>query len=188
MGTFYTNVLSKDARFGSVTRIGDPALLEPMTRQLVQRVVAAAQQMGIEVMIYETYRSQERQQELFNNGASKLRTVGVHHYGLACDIVRVVSGEPSWKGDFTFLGQLAQSSGLIWGGDWGAPNIKHSFIDSVHVQRCTVARQGDLFAGNWYPDDSYNPYTDTQHLFVAAIQQPAKPTARTGKSQANKRA
>ena len=97
MGTFYTNVLSKDARFGSVTRIGDPALLEPMTRQLVQRVVAAAQQMGIEVMIYETYRSQERQQELFNNGASKLRTVGVHHYGLACDIVRVVSGEPSCK-------------------------------------------------------------------------------------------
>jgi hypothetical protein len=188
MATFYTDVLSKDARFGSVTRVGDPALLEPITRQLVQRLVAAAQQMGIEVMIYETYRSQERQQELFNNGASKLRTVGVHHYGLACDIVRVVSGEPSWKGDFTFLGQLAQSSGLIWGGDWGAPNIKHSFIDSVHVQRCTVARQGDLFAGTWFPDDSYNPYTETQHLFVAAIQQPAKPTARTGKSQANKRA
>jgi hypothetical protein len=117
----------------------------------------------------------------------------VHHYGLACDIVRVVGGEPSWKGDFSFLGQLAHSSGLIWGGDWGAPNIKHSFIDSVHVQRCTVARQGDLFAGTWYPDDSYNPYADGQHLFAAATKaavakQPAKAVnparSRTAKKQA----
>lgn len=171
MGSFYTDVISTDARFTSTQRIADPALLEPLTRQLVQSLITAAQQMGNAMMIYETYRSQDRQQALFNNGASNLRIVGVHHYGLACDIVRVVNGEPSWKGDFTFLGQLAQSCGLIWGGDWGAPNVKHSFIDSVHVQRCTVARQGNLFAGNWYPDDIYNPYDDEQHIFVAATSQ-----------------
>jgi hypothetical protein len=174
MGNFYSDVISQDARFDSVTRVGDSSLLEPTTRQLVEGIVSAAQQMGIEVMIYETYRSQDRQQALFNNGATKLRTVGVHHYGLACDIVRVAGGEPCWKGDFSFLGQLARSSGLIWGGDWGDPNIKHSFVDSVHVQRCTVARQGDLFAGTWYPDDTYNPYVDGQHLFAAAIKQPVK--------------
>ena len=183
MASFYIDVISKDARFGSPLRVADASLLEPMTRQLVERLVSAAEQMGIAVMIYETYRSQERQQELFNNGASKLRTFGVHHYGLACDIVRLVGGEPSWKGDFTFMGQLAQSCGLIWGGDWGAPHIKHTFIDSVHVQRCTVARQGDLFAGAWYPDDTYNPYDDAQHLFAAAKKQPAKSTARAGRSQ-----
>ena len=88
--------------------MSDLSLLEPATRQLVESLVCAAQQMEIEVMIYETYRSQNRQQELFNNGATKLRTVGVHHYGLACDIVRVAAGEPWWKGDFSFLGQLAQ--------------------------------------------------------------------------------
>lgn len=170
MENFYTDVITQDARFGSVARISDPSLLEPMTRQLVERLVTSAQEMGIEVMIYETYRSQDRQQELFRNSATKLRTVGVHHYGLACDIVRVVGGEPSWKGDFSFLGQLAQSCGLIWGGDWGAPHIKHSFTDSVHVQRCTVARQGDLFAGTWYPDKIYNPYTDVHHLFATANQ------------------
>lgn len=183
MATFYTDVISNDARFASLTRVADPSLLEPTTRQLVERLVSAAQQMGIEVMIYETYRSQERQQQLFNNGASKLRAVGVHHYGLACDIVRSVGGEPSWKGDFSFLGQLAQSCGLIWGGDWGAPNIKHSFIDSVHVQRCTVPRQGDLFAGVWYPDDTYNPYDDVQHLFATTQDQLAKATAPTGTSK-----
>jgi hypothetical protein len=184
MGNFYTDVISSDSHFHSVKRVSDASLLEPITRQLVEGIVSAARQMGIEVMIYETYRSQARQQELFNQGATKLRTVGVHHYGLACDIVRVVGGEPSWKGDFSFLGQLAHSSGLIWGGDWGAPNIKHNFIDSVHVQRCTVARQGALFAGTWYPDATYNPYEDGQHLFTAAI----KPVGSSpGKKGTNKK-
>src|SRR5580693_7134896 len=167
MGNFYTDVISHGPCFDSVTRVSDASLLEPTTRQLVESIVSAARQMGIDMMIYETYRSQPRQQELFNQGATKLRTVGVHHYGLACDIVRVVGGEPSWKGDFSFLGQLAQSSGMIWGGDWGSPQIRHSFIDAVHVQRCTVARQSDLFAGVWFPDAGYNPYDDRQHLWVA---------------------
>ena len=182
-------MISQDPRFDSVARVNDPSLLEPTTRKLVESLISAAQQMGIAIMVYETYRSQDRQQELFNQGATKLRAVGVHHYGLACDIVRVVGGEPSWKGDFSFLGQLAQSSGLIWGGDWGAPDIKHSFVDSVHVQRCTVARQGDLFSGIWYPDDVYNPYDDDQHLFTASMIPPTKAAAIRGRPPAkNKRA
>ena len=192
MGNFYTDVIAHDARFDSTVRIGDPTLLEPTTRQLVEGLVTSAHQMGIEIMIYETYRSQDRQQVLFNNGATKLRTVGVHHYGLACDIVRVVSGEPSWKGDFSFLGQLAHASGLIWGGDWGDPTIKHSFVDSVHVQRCTVTRQADLFAGAWYPEGSYNPYDDGQHLFVAAtkgaiVTQPIRVASTGSKSRSGRK-
>jgi hypothetical protein len=181
-------VISQDRRFDSVARIGDPSLLEPTTRKLVESVVSAAQRMGIEVIIYETYRSQNRQQELFNNGATKLRAVGVHHYGLACDIVRVIGGEPCWKGDFSFLGQLAHSGGLIWGGDWGAPDIKHSFVDSVHVQRCTVARQGDLFAGSWYPEDAYNPYDDGRHLFASATKPGTTKQAKAGARPRNTRA
>ena len=185
MGNFFTDVISHDPRFASATRIGDASLLEPTTRQLVEGIVSAAHQMGIELMIYETYRSQDRQQELFNQGATKLRTAGVHHYGLACDLVRTVGGEPCWKGDFSFLGHLAQSCGLVWGGDWGAPNIKHNFVDSVHVQRCTVARQADLFAGIWYPDGTYNPYEDAQHLF-AAVTNPS--ASRAGKERTKKKA
>lgn len=182
MGNFYTDVIQKDPHFQSPTRVADPMLLEPVTRKLVQQIIDSAGQMGIEAMIFETYRSQARQQELFNNGATKLRTVGVHAYGLACDIVRVVGGEPSWKGDFSFLGQLAHSSGLIWGGDWGNPNIKHTFIDAVHVQRCTIARQPALFAGTWYPDDAYNPYTDDPHVLFAAAAS-AKPAAGSGRGK-----
>jgi hypothetical protein len=175
MGNFYTDVIQQDPRFNSAARVADPALLEPTTRQLVQQIIDAARQMGISLMIFETYRSQARQQELFNNGATQLRTVGVHNYGLACDIVREVGGEPSWKGDFSFLGQLARSSGLIWGGDWGDPGVQPHFVDAVHVQRCTVARQPTLLSGTWYPDDSYNPYNDDPHPLLAAAVTPAQP-------------
>jgi hypothetical protein len=169
MGNFFTDTISTDPRFNSTARVDDLALLEPVTRELVQRMVDAAKVMGISVRVFETYRSQARQQELFNQGASKLRTVGVHHYGLAADIVRVVNGEPSWKGDFSFLGQLAHSAGMIWGGDWGNPNVHHNFVDLVHVQRCTIARQPALFAGTWYPDPAYNPYADSPHSIFEAV-------------------
>ncbi len=174
---FYVDVIEKDSRFNSSQRVADAALLEPTTRQLVLQIIEAARKMGITLMIFETYRSQARQQELFDNGATRLRTAGVHRYGLACDIVRVVGGEPSWKGDFSFLGQLARSGGLIWGGDWGNPAIKHDFIDAVHVQRCTVARQPSLFAGDWYPDENYNPYAEEPHLLFAAVTQAAAEVA-----------
>jgi hypothetical protein len=179
MGNFYTDVIEKDPRFQSARRVADLALLEPTTRRLVEQIIASAQNMGISLMVFETFRSQARQQALFNQGASKLRAAGVHNYGLACDIVRDVGGDPSWKGDFSFLGQLAHASGLIWGGDWGNPNIKHSFVDAVHVQRCTIARQPALFAGTWYPDDAYNPYTDNPHPLLAAATAPPKPASAT---------
>jgi D-alanyl-D-alanine carboxypeptidase len=78
---------------------------------------------------------------LFAQGATQLKTIGVHHYGLACDLVRDNSGTPSWKGDFKFLGKLAKKYDLVWGGDWGKPQVKTRFLDDVHVQRCAVSDQ-----------------------------------------------
>jgi hypothetical protein len=121
MGTFYSDVIAQDPRFTSTSRISDPELLEPITRDLVEGIIAAAEEQGFDLMIFETYRSQERQEQLFLQGATQLRRVGVHHFGLACDIVRSVNGEPSWKGDFSIVGQLAQSAGLVWGGIGAIP-------------------------------------------------------------------
>ncbi len=158
MSNFFTSVIQNDHRFTSVDRINDLALLEPVTRRLVQKIITNAKSMGIELMVFETYRSKARQEQFFNQGVTQLRKVGVHHYGLACDIVKSINGEPSWKGDFSFLGQMAHAGKLIWGGDWGNPNIPHSFIDVVHVQRCSLSKQPSLFNGDWYPSDEYNPY------------------------------
>ena len=160
MSNFYTDVISPDPRFHSTQPIADLALLEPVTRSAVQAVIADAAAHGISLMVFETYRSQERQAMLFEQGASQLRTVGVHHYGLACDMVKSIGGTPSWKGDFSFLGDIGKAHGLIWGGDWGTPNLPHSFRDTDHVQRCSIARQAALFRGDWYPDAGYNPFSD----------------------------
>jgi hypothetical protein len=158
MDNFYSDSIAKDKRFKSVKRISDLQLLEPITRKKVNQIISEAAKQGIKLMVFETYRSQARQLQLFNQKATQLKTVGVHHYGLACDIVKDVKGEPSWKGDFKFLGKLAKKNGLIWGGDWGKPNVKSKFYDDVHVQRCTVSRQTSLFKGTWYPNEDYDPY------------------------------
>ena len=160
LGNFFTDVIELDSRFHSTKPVRDFNLLEPITRALVQQIIQDAATLGFALMAFETYRSQERQEQLFNQHATQLRQVGVHHYGLACDLVKVVGVAPSWKGDFTFLGRLAHQHMLIWGGDWGTPNLPHKSFDAVHVQRCSVARQAALFRGEWYPDDNYDPYQD----------------------------
>lgn len=160
MANFFIDVISKAAVFEAQQRVNDLNLLEDVTRLQVEAIIADARSLGFELLVFETYRSQARQQQLFNQGATQLRQVGVHHYGLACDIVKVVSGEPSWKGDFSFLGTLAHAHGMIWGGNWGAPNLPHTFVDAVHVQRCSIRRQSALFRGEWYPDANYDPNHD----------------------------
>jgi hypothetical protein len=158
--SFYTDVIQSDPRFRLTTRVSNTDLLEPVTREEVNAIVADAAAQGINLMIFETYRSAERQQLLFAQGATQLRQVGVHHYGLAADLVKNINGEPSWKGDFSFLAHLVRQHGLVSGLDWGNPNIHHTFVDSGHVQRITVGRQASLFSGIWYPDDQYDPYKD----------------------------
>ena len=191
MGDFYTDVIELDSHFHSAKPVGDLTLLEPTTRSLVRQIIQDAATLGFELMAFETYRSQERQEELFNQHATQLRQVGVHHYGLACDLVKVVGGAPSWKGDFTFLGRLAYQHKLIWGGDWGTPKLPHKLFDAVHVQRCSVARQAQLFRGEWYPDENYNPYQDLgveggTVSVMASVEAPPK-KAKRKKSAAGRR-
>ena len=162
MGNFYTDVIQKDSRFNSTQAIRDVNLLEPVTRSAVAAIVADAATMGINLIVTETYRSADRQSMLFQQHATQLQQVGVHHYGLAADFAKVISGAASWAGDWAFLRDLAVKHGLISGLDWGAPGVTHSFVDPDHVQRCSVAQQQSLFAGSWYPDSGVpNPPSTT---------------------------
>src|SRR5436853_598949 len=108
MTNFYTDTIRKDPAFSNVTRVSRLGLLEPLIRAAVQSIIAEAREAGIELRAYETYRSRQRQAALYAQGASQLKQVGVHHFGLAADLVKVVGGSPSWKGDFAFLGKLAR--------------------------------------------------------------------------------
>lgn len=153
--TFYNDVIEKSAYFNSRSRVSDIELLEPETRKAVESILKDAAEAGTPLMLYETYRSLHRQIMLFDQGTTKLRDVGAHHYGVAADLVKDNAGQPSWDGDFKFLGELAVKYGLVWGGDWGAPRHKHPFVDACHVQRVALSDQERLFAGAWYPDKDY---------------------------------
>lgn len=158
MGNFFTDTLQSDPRFHSTAAIKDMDLLEPGFRSQVEAFMAASKAAGVELIVTETYRSSERQQQLFDQKLTQLRTVGVHHYGLACDFAKMIGGQASWDGDWTFCVGLAKQVStadrvVISGYDWGTPDQPHSFRDSDHIQGCTVAEQTGLFGGTWYPGD-----------------------------------
>lgn len=156
--SFYTEFLQHTYLFTFTGRVDKLDYLEPVTRAAVQAIVAESAANGQPLLVFETFRSQSRQELLFNQGATQLKEVGVHNYGLAADLVKDIAGEPSWKGDFSFLAVLAKKYGLISGLDWGNSAAKHGFIDACHVQRIAVKDQPELFDGTFYPDDTYDPY------------------------------
>jgi len=151
MSNFFTEVIMKSPLLHTTNRVNDLNMLAPTFRTKVEALLAESEKNNMPLMVLETFRSRERQLQLYEAKATKLKTVGVHFYGLAADIVKCVNGEPSFKGDFSFLGKLAKEHGLIWGGDWGEPDKPHSFRDMDHVQLISVADQHKLFAGTWYP-------------------------------------
>lgn len=153
--SFYQDFLVKSPLFNSTSVVSLLNYLEPILRERVHCILEDAAAQGTPLMVFETYRSQARQQALYAQGATQLSTVGVHHYGLACDLVKNIGGSPSWKGDFSFLGKLADKYQLVWGGNWGNPGVAHGFVDLVHLQRVAVIDQPKLFAQAWYPDDQY---------------------------------
>lgn len=156
--SFYTEVIQKHPLYRSPTRIAALNLLEPVTRAAVIMLMDDAKAMQLPLMLFETYRSQERQYELYQAGATQLSTVGVHHYGLAADLVRLVDGKPSWNVSYTFMADLARKHGLVSGVDWGMPGVHNNFVDADHVQRVAVVDQPKLFAASWFPDERYSPY------------------------------
>jgi hypothetical protein len=129
--------------------------LEPTFRAIITSIMADALLEKVSLRILETYRSQERQEQLYERGATQLKTVGVHHYGLACDLGIWIGQQISWKADYSILQRLAAKHGIVSGADWGTPSRAHSFRDYDHLQRIAVADQPRLFAGTWYPDAFY---------------------------------
>ena len=116
--SFYTTVLQKSPVFRSAVPVRDPQWLEPEFRDRVMKLIADARAAGHELRILETYRSQELQTAYYERGATQLRTVGVHHFGLACDLGIVVAGQVNLKADYGILGELTRKHRLVWGGDW----------------------------------------------------------------------
>ena len=87
---------------------------------------------GLPVLITETYRSQARQNYLYEQGRTKGGVIVTwtkasrHTSRNAWDICKNVKGqEYSDNAFFTKCGKVAKELGITWGGDWSTPDKPH---------------------------------------------------------------
>jgi len=83
---------------------------------------------GIDVLIYCTYRDFEQQNALYAIGRTKKGKKVTnakggkswHQYRLAVDAVPMVGGKPQWddKMSYAKMGLVARKLGIEWAGDW----------------------------------------------------------------------
>lgn len=80
--------------------------LHPDFREKLDKWLAAATAAGFDILVYETFRTPERQQWLFDAGRKRppfgryltYTMDSCHRYGLAADIVPLLNGQANWAG------------------------------------------------------------------------------------------
>lgn len=94
--------------------------------------IAECKAQGLNVLITETYRSQERQNYLYAQGRTRNGNIVTwtkhsrHTSRRAWDICQNVKGqEYSNTAFFKKCGEVAKSLGITWGGDWSTPDMPH---------------------------------------------------------------
>jgi peptidoglycan L-alanyl-D-glutamate endopeptidase CwlK len=128
---------------GITQRIDSLDVLMPEFAARVHLMVMDARAQGLNVAVFETLRSDARQEELWNQGRLTSGAIVTnaragaswHNYGLAVDIaflsMPIVSGKLAWTwtGDWKLLGKIGMQNGLAW---LGAPGS--TFPEAPHFQ------------------------------------------------------
>ena len=110
--------------------------LTPDAQKACNLFIKHCKEAGLNVLITETYRSQERQEYLYAQGRTRLGNVVTwtknsrHTSRRAWDICKNVKGEEySDSNFFKECGAIAQKLGITWGGCWKIPDTPHFEID-----------------------------------------------------------
>lgn len=147
---WYEDEIKKHKRYQFTDLASDIDILHPQFAFQILQLFINAHKKGHKICVFETYRSQERQLDLFNKGRTKLRNNGMHHFGIAADVVfRNEKNYPIWQGNWEEIGTIGKELGLFWGGDW------ESFRDYPHYQlvEATVSHQAEIIKGNYPSHD-----------------------------------
>jgi len=67
--------------------INDLNLLNPILKEKILQLLELCKKEGLNVEVFETYRTPERSNLLYNKGTGVKAGYSYHNYGLACDIV-----------------------------------------------------------------------------------------------------
>lgn len=106
--------------------------LYPLVERARVAFIEACRLQGEEIKVTEGYRSFERQNELYAQGRTSKGSIvtnakagdSLHNYGVAFDIFFTKTG---YKGNWTKIGKIGKSLGLVWGGDFKSIKDKPHF-------------------------------------------------------------
>lgn len=125
--------------------------LLPFVKTKTEAFIKACKDAGIDILITSTYRDNESQTALYNQGRTTPGAIvtkakagqSYHNYRIAFDFVPLVNGKAMWNDTAAFekCGALAESVGLEWAGRW------KSFKELAHCQFSGGLSLKDLQAG-----------------------------------------
>ena len=120
------------------TTCRDIKQLNPVAQEACNLFMAECKKAGLNVLITETYRSQARQNYLYEQGRTRPGNVvtwtkNSRHTGrMAWDICKNVKGkEYSDAKFFDQCGAIAKRLGITWGGTWKTPDRPHFEVTST---------------------------------------------------------
>lgn len=130
--------------------------LNPKVGALAESLIKACKENGIDIIVTSTYRDNESQQALYNQGRtpeSKAKKESIvtnakpgesyHNYRVAFDVVPIVNGKAVWSDNkiWAKIGQLGVDLGLEWAGNW------KTFKEYPHFQYTNGLTLKDFQAG-----------------------------------------
>lgn len=128
--------------------------LEPATRALAERLILAAEQAGLSLLVYSTFRSFAEQQALYDQGRTKSGRIvtnakpgsSFHNVRRALDVAiyHPENGTIDWKWmdsraaapDWLRLAEIGEEIGFSWGGRWKTPDRPH--FENDYCPDCRV--------------------------------------------------
>lgn len=112
-------------------RISDLNELHPLVKQQAELLLEKCKANGLNAKIIETYRSQERQNYLYEQGRTRPGNIVTwtknsnHTSRKAFDLIQNVKGDEYNTSFLIKVGSLAKQVGLDWGGDWKQKDYPH---------------------------------------------------------------
>lgn len=121
----------------------DPELLVPSFREKIDLLEEEAKKAGLSIKRTETFRTNALQLHYYRAGLSKIKLNGMHHYGIAQDILCVDEhGQPISRGDdkaYITLRGIADEIGLHLLGLWDAGHFQGVATSEQNALRNFIA-------------------------------------------------
>lgn len=153
---FYIKKLIPSADYNNTKSVKSLDLLFPAFRVKIEDAMKKFNEKypKVKLVFVETYRSNARQLMHYNNGASKIKKNGMHHYGIACDCAFEFDTdgdgdiEFSYDGDYNYLRECWKAQGLTLLGEWDKGHAQFIPVNNQDILRSEVLAGVKKFQGS----------------------------------------